>query len=178
MIKSSLRSALRFLLSPVRRTYQERNGQTSGDARVEVPNEVLLTLARDMINKGHSVTISVKGWSMRPFLEHQRDKVRLVKAESLNVGDAVLAEITPGRFVLHRIIRLDSGQVTLMGDGNVRGTEQCREVDVAGVVADYIRPKRTIPADNPRLVRRIRLWRKLLPVRRYLLFVYKAIVEE
>ncbi len=177
MTKSAIRSFMRFLLSPVRRNYRRRNGVASQEERVEVPNEVLLTLARDMIDKGHSVTIHVKGWSMRPFLEHQRDKVLLVKPAGLNIGDAVLAEISPGHFVLHRIIELDGEQVTLMGDGNVRGTEHCTRADVAGVVREYIRPKRTILASDPRLIRRIRLWRKLLPVRRYLLFVYKTIVE-
>jgi hypothetical protein len=66
--------------------------------------------------------------------------------------------------------------VTLMGDGNVRGTESCRLGDVAGVVTHYLRPGRTLLASDERLKRRIRLWRRLLPVRRYLLFVYKAVV--
>ena len=48
--------------------------------------------------------------------------------------------------------------------------------DVSGLVTQYIRPNRTIPADDPQLVRRIRLWRRLRPIRRYLLFIYKALV--
>ncbi|MBQ5872006.1 MAG: hypothetical protein IIW69_06365, partial [Bacteroidaceae bacterium] len=62
------------------------------------------------------------------------------------------------------------------GDGNVKGVEFCREKDVSGVVTQYIRPNRIISADDPQLVRRIKLWRKLRPIRRYLLFIYKTII--
>ncbi|MDE6633662.1 MAG: hypothetical protein K2J96_00175, partial [Bacteroidaceae bacterium] len=79
-------------------------------------------------------------------------------------------------YVLHRIIRIEGGRLTLMGDGNVKGTERCRRQDVAGVVTHYLRPTRTLSASDAGLKRRIRLWRSLLPVRRYLLFAYRAMV--
>lgn len=167
---------LRLLLTPLRRRYQQRNGVQSSEPRKEIPNKVLLGLARDMIREGHTATISVKGYSMRPFLEHQRDRVILDAPVGLKEGDAVLAEIAPDHYVLHRIIALDGERVTLMGDGNVRGTESCRLGDVAGVVTHYLRPNRTLQAADPKLQRRIRLWRRLLPVRRYLLFIYKALI--
>lgn len=125
----------------------------------------------------HTATIWVKGYSMRPFLEHMRDKVQLAfPSRPLRVGDAVLAEIGPGHYVLHRIIQVEGDRLTLMGDGNVRGTERCRVQDVAGIVTHYIRPRRTIPADASWLNFRIRVWRRLLPIRRYLLLLYRATV--
>ena len=94
------------------------------------------------------------------------------------MGDAVLAEIAPGHFVLHRIIDIQDGHaLTLMGDGNVRGTESCTVDDVCGVVVEYLRPNgHVLYASDPSLQRRIRLWRRLLPVRRILLFVYKSTI--
>ena len=167
---------LQGLLTPLRRNYRRRNGTDSGEPRKEIPNRVLLGLARDMIREGHTATIFVKGYSMRPFLEHCRDRVVLEAPQDLKVGDAVLAEVAPDHYVLHRLIRMEGDELTLMGDGNVSGTEHCRRGDVAGVVTHYLRPKRTLLASDPVLQRRIRLWRKLLPVRRYLLFLYRAIV--
>lgn len=175
-LKQILKKALRFLMTPVRKTYHKRNGGHCQVPRKEIPNRVLLGLARDMIREGHSATIAVKGYSMRPFLEHERDCVVLEPANELKVGDAVLAEIEPDHYVLHRIIKIEGDSLTLMGDGNVKGTESCERKDVAGIVTHYIRPKRTIPASDPALQRRIRLWRQLLPIRRYLLIIYKAIV--
>lgn len=142
--------------------------------RIELPNEVLLAQVREVIREGHTATINVKGYSMRPFLEHCRDKVCLSPVGTLAVGDAVLAEIAPGKYVLHRIITLNGDYVTLMGDGNLRGVEHCRREDVVGVVELYYHFGREIAAGNPALKRRIRLWRKCLPIRRCLLFVYKV----
>lgn len=175
-MKELIRVLLRWLMAPLRWDYEKRNGVESTEPRKEIPNKVLLGLARDMIREGHTATIAVKGFSMRPFLEHQRDRVVLEAPGELAVGDAVLAEIEPDHYVLHRIIAIDGDHITLMGDGNTRGTENCLRKNVAGVVTHYLRPKRTIPASDEKLRRRIRLWRKLLPVRRYLLFIYKAII--
>ena len=147
-------------------------GVTAG-RRMELPNAVLLGQVKEAIRQGHTATINVKGYSMRPFLEHCRDKVRLSPFSTLEVGDAVLAEISPDVYVLHRIVDKEGGRLTLMGDGNLRGVEYCLREDVVGVVTHYIRPHKTLLATDSRLRRRVRLWRKLLPVRRYLLFLYK-----
>ena len=175
MKKAIIMKLMRMLLFPLRHNYRRRNGGTPQEERKEVPNRILLGMARDLIAEGHTTTISVKGYSMRPFLEHQRDRVILAAPTHLEVGDAVLAEIAPDHYVLHRIIAIDDNLVTLMGDGNLLGTEQCTKDHVVGVVTHYLRPKRTLLASDPKLQRRIRLWRKLLPIRRYLLLIYKAV---
>ena len=141
--------------------------------RMEVPNAVLLGQVKEAIREGHTVTINVKGYSMRPFLEHCRDKVRLASFTDLKVGDAVLAEFSPDVYVLHRIMNIDGDTVRLMGDGNLSGMEVCRKADVVGMVTHYIRRGKTIPASDPRLQRYVRWWSKLLPVRRYLLYIYR-----
>ncbi|MBO7067121.1 MAG: S24/S26 family peptidase [Bacteroidaceae bacterium] len=148
----------------------------SSQPRLELPNEAWLGEVSQLLSEGKPYAIYVKGYSMRPFIEHTRDRVFLEKHDSYNVGDAVLAEISKGHYVLHRIIRMEGDRLTLQGDGNVRGVEHCMAADVRGVVTAYIRPNRTISADDPCLKRRIRIWRALRPIRRYLLFIYKAVV--
>ena len=115
---------------------------------------------------------------MRPFLEDRRDCVVLSPVSgALHEGDAVLAELTPDHYVLHRIIGIEAEKITLMGDGNISGTEHCLKSDVCGVVTEYLRPNgHVLMADDPALQRRIRLWRRLLPIRRWLLFIYKTSV--
>lgn len=182
-VKKAILKVFRVLFSPISSKYRKRNGTVTRMPSMEIPNNILLGAARDAIREGHTATIMVKGWSMRPFLEHQRDKVLLDNPQGAKIGDAVLAEIFPDKYVLHRIIEITPNQqdgsldeITLMGDGNIQGTEKCLRKDICGIVTHYIRPNRTIPADNPSLIHRIRLWRKLLPVRRYLLFIYKSII--
>ena len=183
LIKNAANAILRLLCMPLRLLYRRRNGIAEEIVRKELPNNILLGAVRDAIREGHSATIIVKGRSMRPFLEHLRDKVVLDSPLGASIYDAVLAELHPGHYVLHRIIdishdTLDEQEdlITLMGDGNIRGTEQCQRKDLCGKVTLYIRPGRTIPADDPKLMQQIRWWRRLLPMRRLLLAVYKALI--
>ena len=179
-MKEIIKKIVRWLATPWRRAKCRRyaDAEATSVARIELPNDKLLPLVRQFVAKGETVIISVKGFSMRPFLEHLRDRVKLAPWTDLHVGDAVLAEIAPGHFVLHRIINIQDGHaLTLMGDGNVRGTESCTVDDVCGVVIEYLRPNgHVLYASDPSLQRRIRLWRRLLPVRRILLFIYKSTI--
>ena len=176
-MKTIIKKLARVLLTPWRRRYQKRNGIVTNQPRHELPNDAWLGEVSQMLREGKPYAIYVKGYSMRPFIEHTRDRVFLEKRDSYNVGDAVLAQIEPGHYVLHRIIEKQGDSLTLQGDGNRSCiVEHCKEQDVSGVVTMYIRPNRTIPADDPKLVRRIRLWRKLRPIRRFLLFIYNAVV--
>lgn len=85
----------------------------------------------------------------------------------------MLAEFSPDKYVLHRIIEIDGDVVVMMGDGNLRHKEICCKEDIVGIVTHYIRRGKTIPVSDPRLQRRVRMWHKLLPVRRYLLYIYR-----
>lgn len=106
---------------------------------VELPNELLLGEVRVLIGRGHDVTLRVRGVSMRPFLEDRRDKIVLTRPEMPKVGDAVLAEIAPGKYVYHRIVSIEGEKVTLKGDGNVYGTEQCSIKHIAAATKAFIR---------------------------------------
>lgn len=141
-----------------------------------LPNDVFLPLVLDELRQhpGKTATINLRGRSMRPFLEDGRDKaiLQLVTADECRKGDAVLAEVTPGHYVLHRIDSISNdGAVTLMGDGNL-GYEHCRIEDIRAKVVGFLRKGRE-KADmtNGRKWRIYSwFWTRLKPVRRYLLF--------
>lgn len=131
----------------------------------------------DFVNEGHSVTIQVRGFSMRPFVENARDKAVIVKCSTVRRGDAVLAKVEGGRFVLHRVVRVEGDRLTLMGDGNVCGTEHCRTSDIVGKVAAFIRKGRTKPdsTDGTKWKVYSFLWMHLRWARRWLLAFYRLI---
>ena len=176
VVKTIIRFLLKVLLTPFRYFNKRRNGVVTSEVRHELPNDVFLGLVSEKLAEGHTAVIWVKGYSMRPFIEFGRDKVKLALASHCKVGDAVLAEIAKGHYVLHRIIKMDGDRLTLQGDGNVRGVEYCTTAEVRGIVTEYIRPNRILAADDPCLKRKIRIWRALRPIRRYLLFIYKAVI--
>lgn len=143
---------------------------------LEIPNDILLGAVKKALREGHTCTISVKGRSMRPFLEDKRDRVILAPVTSpLAIGDAVLAEIREDTYVLHRIIEINGNVVTLMGDGNLRGTETCRAEDICGIVTRYIHPRLSFSAASRTTRSAVKVWRRLLPVRYPLLKMYSLL---
>ena len=137
-------------------------------------NEVLLPQVVQMLSEGHTVTLPLRGRSMRPFLEDGRDKALLVAVkEPPRVGDAVLAEISKGHYVLHRIVKIDGEDVTLRGDGNLN-TESCRIEDIRALATAFYRKGRNESDSVNGWKWRIYSWwwMRLLPIRRYLLFAF------
>lgn len=134
----------------------------------------IIESAISLASEGMSVTFPVNGWSMLPFIIGGQESVVLVKPGRLSVGQVVLAYVDGGRYVVHRIISIDGDRVTLMGDGNVAGTEHCPQAGVKAVathVVDARGRQRYLYA--PWRVRAARLWWHLRPLRRYLLFIYR-----
>ena len=144
-------------------------------ASVELSNEEFLKEVRMLIAEGHDVTLRVRGVSMRPFLEDRRDKIVLTRPGVPEIGDAVLAEIAPGKYVYHRIVRIEDGQLTLRGDGNVYGTEQCGVGDIAASPKQFIRKGKTYLPDGRRWRCYSALWPKCPLARRVLLAVYRRL---
>ena len=146
------------------------------EKKMEFENAVFLPEIIKLLEEGHTATILLKGYSMRPFLESERDKAVLTKAGTPEVGKPVLAEIMPGRFVLHRIISIKGDEVTLLGDGNLH-TEKCRLSDVkADVVGFYRKGRQTLDKTTDLKWRAYsRVWMALMPARRYLLAFYRRI---
>lgn len=142
-----------------------------------IPNEVLLPEVARLISEGHTVTLTVRGNSMNPFLVDRRDSIVLGSfAEAdLQPGIAVLARESTGRIVFHRIISRRGSVLTLQGDGNLRATEQADTADVMGIMLSAIRKGKEYPCSGRTWQRYSYWWMKLTPVRRWLLAVFRRI---
>ena len=140
-----------------------------------IPNNILIPEIKKMIDEGHTTTFRVRGFSMRLFLEDQRDKVLLGPCKKVKCGDVILAEVCPQRYVLHRVIKKEGDQLTLKGDGNVYGTESCQVKDIIGIAIGFYRKNR----EKPDLVTGwkwrtySKIWLALSPMRRLILGIYR-----
>lgn len=132
-----------------------------------------------LLDEGHTVTLLLRGFSMRPFLEDGRDKALLVKAKNPSVGAPVLAEIGDGHYVLHRIVKIKDDEVVLRGDGNI-SVEHCHLSDIKGEAIGFYRKGRTYLDKTNSLKWCVYsfLWTRLLPVRRYLLAIYRRVINK
>lgn len=142
-----------------------------------IPNEILLEKTARLIKEGHTVTHLTRGNSMNPFLVDRRDKVTLAPFtnEELQRGVLVLALDTTNRYVLHRIIRRNKDQLILMGDGNIRGTEETHPDRVVGVVREIVRKGKTYRCTGSLWRIYSIIWINILPLRRIVLGVWRKI---
>ena len=142
---------------------------------MQLPNHLLFSEIEKLLEEGHTVTLRTKGSSMFPFIVGGRDSVVLQKAEKLQKGDIVLAQLPGKDYVLHRIYRLRDEEVLLMGDGNLCATERCMRKDVRGKVTAIIRNGKTIDCKAEDERWRARWWQWLLPLRRILIKISKHV---
>ena len=144
-------------------------------------NEFLPEVIR-LCREGHTVTINLKGYSMRPFLEHGRDKAVLAVCDAYRVGDAVLAHVPIGngmrRYVLHRIISIEGDNVILLGDGNL-SPEYCSHSDIKAKAIGFYRKRGGVysPTDGWRWRVYSAIWMRLpvRSVRRVILAIIRRI---
>ena len=137
---------------------------------MQLPNEIFIPEIARLVAEGKQVVFTPTGVSMRPFIEGGVDNVTLVQPADLQVGDIVLAEIQPQHYVLHRIYAMQGDNVTLMGDGNLAGTEHCTRHEVLAKVIAIHSPK-----GKSKPLTRAWLWRHLKHSRRLLLKIYRHI---
>ena len=143
--------------------------------KVFLQNAVFLPQVSELLMEGKTVTLRARGVSMRPFIEHDRDDLVFAYRTDIKVGDVVLAEVSKGHFVCHRIEQIKGISVTLRGDGNVRGTESCTLADIRGKLIKVNRLGKVYDLETDRFWHYYSIvWPKLLPVRRWLLAFNKV----
>ncbi len=132
----------------------------------------LLPLVARLLAEGHTVTIPLRGDSMRPFIVGDRDKALLTKVVDIKVNEPVVALLSTGHYVLHRVVRIEGDCVTLLGDGNVTPEHCSRTAVVAQVTGFYRKGRTTLDAVTGRKWKVYSVvWRALLPVRPILLAI-------
>lgn len=146
----------------------------AGKDLLRIPVDALVDEVTALLEEGHTVTLPLRGFSMRPFLEDQRDKALLSKPQPLNIGDVVLAKTRHNQYVLHRIVAIAGDNVKLRGDGNI-ACEHCLASDVKAKAIGFYRRGKTKMTSTDSHKWRIYswTWERLYPIRRHLLFLYR-----
>ena len=139
-------------------------------------SDYIIEEAIRLVREGVGVTLPVDGQSMLPFIIGGKESVILQRPGLIDVGDVVLAWVENRRYVVHRIIQIDDDCVTLMGDGNLMGTEHCLLSDIKARVTHVVDAKeRTHDINNRWWKLAAKMWFWLRPMRRYLLAIYKKV---
>lgn len=140
---------------------------------VEISTDYLMPFVSELLEGKQLVRFTVTGNSMMPFLRHGRDSVELerVAFETLKVGDIVLILIQTGEYVLHRIVRINTEFLYMVGDAHTFLEGPYYPNQVIGVVSGFWRNGRRIACDNKIYTVLYRLWMGTREFRRFCLRV-------
>lgn len=132
---------------------------------------------RTLISEGRTVSLTVKGNSMNPFLVNMRDQMTLGpwKDEDIRKGCVALVKDTKGNYLIHRIIRRDKETVTLIGDGNVGLYETAQMNNIIGIMYSITRKGKVWKADDRIWKLYSWFWMLLLPLRRWPLGLWRRL---
>ncbi len=138
---------------------------------------IMMEEIRGLISEGRTVSLTVKGNSMNPFLKNLRDQITLGpwKDEDLKKGCVALVRDVRGNHLVHRIIKRDDKTVTLLGDGNLNMTETATLENVIGIMYSVTRKGRTWSSDSFVWRSYSWLWMFLTPVRRLPLGIWRRL---
>lgn len=118
---------------------------------------------KERLEQGKVVQLAPLGISMLPFIRGGRDKVLVRKVSKVKVGDIVLVP-HGGHLILHRVYAIHGTRLTLMGDGNLKGTEEVDASEVMATAVEIVRPN-----GHSRRPHKAWLWRHTIFARRLML---------
>ena len=97
-------------------------------------------ILKELIAAGNEICIPVKGTSMMPFLENERDSVYAKKPVfPLKKGDIAFFENDFGRVIMHRIHRITPDGYYFCGDAMNTPEGPVSEAQIFAVVSKFIR---------------------------------------
>lgn len=130
-----------------------------------IANRELFSIVRDTLLEGNTVRVAVKGQSMLPFFRSGSTiTLRPVREEDIRKYNVVMADAGHA-FVVHRIIEVGESVVTLLGDGNIYGTEKVSRDKIYGIVDC-----------SPLHLFFAKIWLWMRPVRRFPLAIFRRIL--
>jgi len=129
--------------------------------------------------EGQEYSLLVTGYSMRPFLLHNRSCVFIQKKSQVKLrkGDVILFRRDTGKVILHRIVRVCAdGSIITNGDAQC-WIEAIRSDQVYARVTRICRTSRVFSADN--LLYRVFTvtWVRLLPIRPFLFKLWAKLLR-
>lgn len=155
---------------------QRRRNSLQKHNIMQLSGEFIISEALRLVGEGRDVIFPVKGCSMLPFIIGGKESAVFSPVKKIKKGRVVLAYTSGGNYVVHRIIKIKDDDITLMGDGNLKGCEYCKLSDIKAEVNYVIgqNGKKRCLNTFCRLAAAF-FWRILRPVRRYLLAIYRRL---
>lgn len=140
----------------------------------QVDTREYVSVLRELVEQGHSVSMLISGSSMNPFLCHHRDVIYFEKPErALKNGDMVFYQRENGQYVMHRIVKVrKNGEFELVGDAQTCIEHGVRREQIFALVTRVKRKGREIAPGDFWWFFFARIWPLLIPFRRLIMAGY------
>ena len=127
----------------------------------------LMPLIRERLAAGQKVRyLPFRGMSMLPMLRQGIDTVELAPLpEKLSKYDLPVYQYPSGKYVMHRIVKVEKDHCICLGD-NTYSYETIRREQMLGIVSAFKRGEKRIDVDAWQYRLYCRLWVASYPVRR------------
>lgn len=145
--------------------------------KITIDKDTMYQEISRLIAEGKTVSITVKGYSMNPFLMHLRDQITLGPWTDGDIrrGTVALVRDVRGNVLIHRIIRRDGNIIILEGDGNIGLQEKATLDGIAGIMHSITRKNRTYSSKSFIWRTYSWIWMFLRPVRLYPLALWRKL---
>ncbi len=133
----------------------------------------------ETIESGGEIVLRVTGNSMLPLWRDRANDVLLKKADihALKKGDIPLYKRENGQYVLHRIHKVNEDSFDMLGDAQYRIERGLKKDAVIALCKGYYTEKgKYIDCGSKRHKIYSAIWRFLLPIRRYIMAIYKRTI--
>ena len=131
----------------------------------------------ELLSRDGKLVYKAKGRSMLPMLRPDRDLVMIEAVDSPAASpvpyDVVLYK-TDGKYILHRVLRIDGDQYLIRGD-NTYSVERVPTDAVIGVLTGFVRDGRQISVQDWRYRLYVRIWCALYPLRAALMRIRRLV---
>ncbi|MBQ7203248.1 MAG: S24/S26 family peptidase [Eubacterium sp.] len=121
------------------------------DKNLSLTMRELMPLVEEELKKGKDVMLPLKGFSMTPFLIHNRDSIVLtaMNSRSIRVGDMVMFKREGGSYAMHRVYKVHSDNTfDIVGDAQFVGDKNIRYDMLVAYVPKVIRNGREIDCEK------------------------------
>ncbi len=103
--------------------------------------DAYMPVLRELLAQGQSVSLTVTGESMSPFLRHGRDQIRLAAVTAPpQRGDMVFFRRRNGQYIMHRVLRrMPDSNYAIIGDGQQQVESPIAPEQIFAVVTQVCR---------------------------------------
>lgn len=132
-----------------------------------------VSVLKELVNEGRTVSLLIAGNSMSPFLVHERDYIFFKKPEKpLKKGDMVFFQRVTGEYVMHRIYRVKNKEYYIVGDAQTVIEGPVKEEQIFAKIVSAKRKNRQIGPGNFWWEFFEHFWINVIPMRKTFIFIY------